>query len=67
MPEVRIAHHAAPHRERVREVADVSGGERHRRVLGLPVSGQSLALAAVTLVLALLVLVALVGWWQRSA
>lgn len=43
------------------------GGTRHRRLLGLPVNRQSLALAVVALVLVLLVLVALAGWWQRSS
>ena len=42
-------------------------GARHRRVFGLPVTGQSVALAVVALILVLLVLVALVGWWQRSS
>lgn len=51
----------------MREVTDVIGGARHRRVFGLPWTGQTVALAVVALVLAVLVLVALVGWWQRSS
>lgn len=45
----------------------MSGPSRRPRLLRLPWTRQTKALAVVTAVLLVLVVLALVGWWQRSS